>query len=246
MRLYGLIGWPLGHSFSERYFTEKFERLGLSGECAYRLFPLENIEMLPVLLEKQPDLLGLNVTVPFKKSVIPFLDELDETAFAVGAVNTIRIRDGKLMGFNTDVIGFEKSLDERFPQIELSGGCLILGTGGAAQAVAHVLSKKGMPFKFVSRKKTSSDTLLYSELDEKTTSAAILIVNTTPLGMAPAIDGCPPIPFEFLKKETLVFDLIYNPAETIFLRRAAARGCPTRNGLDMLYRQADAAWDIFK
>lgn len=247
---FGLIGWPLGHSFSKKYFTEKFNREGLADSCSYELFPLDSIEKLPDLLASRPNLRGLNVTIPYKTAVIPFLDELDETARAVGAVNTIRIeKNGRLTGFNTDVIGFEKSLDILISDSDQSAfhnphSAIILGTGGAAKAVAHVFRKKNWPFQLVSRK-AGPGILSYEMVDKSLLSTHFLLVNTTPLGMAPNLDGCPPIPFEWLDERHWLFDLVYNPPETVFLRRGKMRGCRTKNGLEMLHLQAEAAWKIY-
>lgn len=247
MRLYGLIGYPLGHSFSQKYFSEKFTREGIADAC-YELFPLKNIADLPALLEQNPDLRGLNVTIPHKENVLPFLHELDETARAVGAVNCIKIENQKLKGFNTDVIGFEKSLQT------VDGGrwavhgtrALILGTGGASKAVAYVLKKRGISYKFVSRHPIGENQISYTDLSSFLTPHPSLLINTTPLGMAPNVDVCPDLPFERLTPEHFVYDLIYNPSETLLLRRAKAQGCVVKNGLEMLQLQAEAAWEIWQ
>lgn len=244
MRLYGLIGWRLGHSFSQKIFSEKFAREAIA-DARYELFPLENIADLPDLLSKNPDLRGLNVTIPHKGTVIPFLDELDETARAVGAVNCIKIENQKLTGFNTDVIGFEKTLDVGRWTLEKTSA-LILGTGGAAKAVAFVLKKLGIAFQFVSRNPIGENQISYENLSSLLTPhSSLLIVNTTPLGMTPNVDTCPDLPFERLSPQHFVYDLIYNPAETLLLRRARERGCAVKNGLEMLHLQAEAAWKIW-
>ena len=276
MRLYGLIGYPLGHSFSGTYFTEKFAREGIA-DARYELLPLENIGGLRDLLRQRPELRGLNVTIPHKESVLPLLDALDETAFAVGAVNCIKITDGRLKGFNTDVIGFETSFlnsalpappdgeedDQSLALIRKNTGlapfspppggpggasALILGTGGASKAVAFVLKKLNIPFLFVSRAPAAANEITYGDLknDPYILENASFIINTTPLGMSPYPDTCPDLPFERLSSEHLVYDLVYNPAETLLLQRAKARGCATRNGLEMLYLQAEAAWKIWQ
>jgi shikimate dehydrogenase len=259
MRLFGLIGWPLGHSFSQKYFAEKFAREGIS-DVRYELFPLENIADLPLLLEQHPDLHGLNVTIPHKETVIPFLHELDETARSVRAVNCIKIENQRLKGFNTDVTGFELSLTSSadFPvrPPATSGGlesprygALILGTGGASKAVAYVLKKLGIPFQFVTRKPSGDNHISYNDLkkdDAFIIHHSSLIVNTTPLGMSPHTNSCPDLPFEQLMPQHLVYDLVYNPAETLLLQRAKARGCTVKNGLEMLHLQAEAAWDIWQ
>jgi shikimate dehydrogenase len=242
-RQLGLIGFPLGHSFSKKYFTKKFEQLGLSENYRYDLLSLEKLADLPNLLLENPNLIGLNVTIPHKTTIIPYLDDLDETAKLVGAVNTIQIRGGRLKGFNTDVIGFELSLDAWFLSQNSSPNCLILGNGGAAKAVAFVFKRKKWPFKIAARRQPCD--FFYEELNEKNLPNFDLIVQTTPLGTFPNIENCPPIPFNTLSKKQWLFDLIYNPTETLFLRNGKMRGCPSQNGLDMLYRQAEAAWKIF-
>lgn len=243
-RLFGLIGFPLSHSFSKRYFTEKFQKEHLS-DCSYELFPIERIEQLDSLIALNPDLCGLNVTIPYKEQVIPFLTDLDESAKAAGAVNVIRISPGKRTGFNTDTTGFRISL---IHTLEKSGrtpeGAILLGTGGASKAVAWVLRQMSIPFLIVSRQK-SANQLSYQELQEFHFRNFPLVINTTPLGMAPNIHQCPPIPYEFLSPENILFDLIYNPEETLFLERGRQIGCYTKNGLEMLYAQAEAAWKVW-
>lgn len=244
MKLFGLIGWPLGHSFSKKYFSEKFERAGIS-DARYELFPLENINELPALLSNEPDLCGLNVTIPHKESVIPYLHDLDETARAVGAVNCIKIADGKLIGYNTDVVGFEQSLNdfwERPIPAHLEPEALILGTGGASKAVAFVLKKRGIPFYFVSRNPVHPNTLDYTALEGRKPR---LIINCTPLGTFPKVDEMPPLPKSIFHDDQMMYDLVYNPAETLLLREAKLHGAQIRNGLEMLRLQAEAAWEIW-
>ncbi|MEZ4926531.1 MAG: shikimate dehydrogenase [Saprospiraceae bacterium] len=242
---YGLIGWPLGHSFSKMYFTEKFIREGIS-DARYELYPISEIQELPDLLSRVPDLRGLNVTIPYKQSVIPFLDQLDKSAEAVGAVNCIKISSNrKLTGYNTDVIGFEKSLHDftgKLPDVKYA---FILGTGGAAKAVAYVLQKQNIPFHFISRNPKKEDEKFYSFLTHWRESSTLLI-NCTPLGTYPDTQEMPPVPLEILHAGNLVFDLVYNPAETLLLQHARARGCHVQNGLDMLHHQAEAAWNIWQ
>jgi shikimate dehydrogenase len=257
MRLYGLIGYPLGHSFSQQIFSEKFAREGIS-DARYELFPLKDIADLPDLLSKNPELRGLNVTIPHKQSVIPFLDELDETARAVGAVNCIKIENQKLRGFNTDVYGFANSLTNFFQDNDRPDffqennlyrrwpeEALILGTGGAAKAVAHVLKMLGIMFQFVSRHPAGENQISYETL-HSVIHCPSFIINTTPLGMSPHENTCPDLPFERLSPEHFVYDLVYNPPETLLLRRARARGCAVTNGLAMLHLQAEAAWKIWQ
>lgn len=245
---YGLIGYPLGHSFSRRYFTEKFVRENIP-DAQYELFPLPDIAQFPALLRDHPDLRGLNVTIPHKQSVLPFLDRLDETAAAVGAVNCIRIAKGRLEGFNTDVFGFEQSLSAFLKKNGALPGRLnafVLGAGGAARAVAYVLKKLAIPFLTVSRTPQRPGEISYAALASAVTKAPALFVNTTPLGMSPHTETCPELPFERIGPAHLVFDLVYNPAETLLLQRAAQQGAAVQNGLEMLHLQAEKAWDIWQ
>ncbi len=247
MQLYGLIGYPLGHSFSQKYFTEKFAREGIAG-ARFELFPLPDIAGLPALLAAHPDLRGLSVTIPHKETVIAYLDDLDETARAVGAVNCIRIENGRLTGFNTDVTGFEQSLFPPSGERQTAGGttALILGTGGASKAVAYVLKKRGIPFRFVSRNPVGENRISYDDFHHLAPDRYFLIVNTTPLGTFPDVDNCPDVPFGQLSSKHLVYDLVYNPPETLLLQRARTRGCSVKNGLEMLQLQAEAAWKIWQ
>lgn len=246
MRLYGLIGYPLGHSFSQKYFSEKFAREGIA-DARYELFPIENVAALPALVAEHPDLKGLNVTIPHKETVIPLLHELDETARQVGAVNCIKFENQQLKGFNTDVTGFEQSL-RTAGKGQWSGAgtaALILGAGGASKAVAYVLKKQGIPFLFVSRNPAGEGRISYEAIRQLPLAYYRLIVNTTPLGMAPNTGTCPDLPFEQLGPQHLVYDLVYNPAETLLLQRAKEKGCIVKNGLEMLHLQAEAAWQIW-
>ncbi|NUO00692.1 MAG: shikimate dehydrogenase [Saprospiraceae bacterium] len=240
--LYGLIGYPLTHSFSKRYFSEKFEKEGLL-HCRYELFPMETIELLPELLKNHPTLRGLNVTIPYKQAVLPFLDEFGEGIAALGAVNVIDIaEDGKLTGHNTDIAGFEYSL-KNLLGAEDPGGALVLGTGGASKAVQFVLSKMKIPFHLVSRDPEIG--FHYDQLTPEIVAEHRLIVNTTPLGMSPHTETCPKIPFEPISQRHLLFDLVYNPEETLFLKKGRLQGAQTQNGLEMLYTQAEKAWAIW-
>ena len=246
--LLGLLGYPLGHSFSQRYFTEKFEREGISG-YRYELFPLPDITLFPELIAVHPDLRGLNVTVPHKVTVMRYLDEIDDTARAVGAVNVIRIRQGRLTGFNTDVIGFEQSMLpwlKRWKRAYDPPQALILGTGGASKAVGYVLKKWGVAFLFVSRQPHGKYQIAYSNLSFYDFESLQGIFNTTPLGMYPETAGCPELPFDKLGPQHLVYDLVYNPPETLLLQRAKTRGATVKNGLEMLHLQAEAAWTIWR
>ncbi len=254
-RLFGLIGYPLSHSFSKKYFTHKFQEQGLKDHY-YELFPLKKIEELRALLAKFPNLRGLNVTIPYKEAVLSFLDEIDESARSVGAVNTIQIKDGSLKGFNTDVYGFEKSLKD-FTSLSTSQSAeekskfqtpikkaLILGTGGAAKAVCYVLKKQNIEFLKVSRAPEKGD-IIYRNLNDLDWYDYQLIVNTTPLGMSPNQDTCPEIPYEKLGSNHLLFDLVYNPEKTLFLAQGEEQNCSIINGLSMLHLQAEKAWEIW-
>ncbi|MBS1585330.1 MAG: shikimate dehydrogenase [Bacteroidetes bacterium] len=236
---YGLIGYPLGHSFSPEYFAKKFADLHI--DARYELYPLASISELESLLHSQP-LKGLNVTIPYKKQVIPYLDKLDEVAERVGAVNTISFRDGIKTGYNTDVIGFAQSLVPLLKQQHREA--LVLGTGGASKAVAYVLENLGISYTKVSRSKTES-VLQYEELDEGTIAANKLIINCTPLGKYPNAEQAPKIPYDGIGESHLLYDLIYNPSETKFLQLGKERGAVIKNGLEMLQLQADAAWEIW-
>lgn len=245
MRLFGLIGYPLSHSFSKRYFTEKFAREGIT-DARYELFPIPNIEALPGLLAEHQDLVGLNVTIPYKQAVLPYMHQLDPGAAAVGAVNTIKVQGEQLLGFNSDVYGFEQSLQRAMKGIEQRPeAALVLGTGGAAKAVAYVLDRLGLPFQYVSRM-AGPNQLSYAQIDHDVLATHQLIINTTPLGMSPNVDTFPPIPYQFATGQHLFFDLVYNPEETAFLRMAASYGAATENGLDMLYGQAERSWQFWQ
>ena len=242
MRKFGLIGFPLGHSFSERYFKEKFARESIQ-DCRYTSFELASVSELSDLL-KDSELEGLNVTIPYKEAVIPFLHKKDPIVEQTGACNCILIRGGRLTGFNTDVIGFETSLTTKLRPGDKRA--LILGTGGSSKAVAWVLKKKNIDFLYVSRKKTDSpDQLNYEELNEQILKSHSLIINCTPLGMFPKTDQFPPIDYGSLGPGHYLFDLVYNPEKTVFLTRGEAAGARIKNGADMLALQAEASWLIW-
>lgn len=240
MKRFGLVGHPLTHSFSPSYFEEKFRRERTS-DCRYDLFDLESVQEFPLILRSSHDLVGLNITIPFKESVIQFLDKLDETAAEIGAVNCIALKAGKSTGYNTDAFGFEYSfknfLTESPEQI------FVLGTGGSAKAVNFVLQKMNLPFCLVSRKR-EENYISYDEISSKL-KASNLFINTTPLGMFPMMDELPQIPFEKLTEQDFLFDLVYNPEETLFLKKGKAKGAKTKNGLEMLHLQAEKSWEIW-
>lgn len=241
IKSYGLIGYPLSHSFSKKYFTEKFERESIKDHF-YELFPIESIRDLPSIISAHSTLAGLNVTIPYKEQVIDYLDSCSPVVEEIGACNCIRIIDGKLKGYNTDVIGFSRSLE---PKLKASHKkALVLGTGGAAKAVHYALKQKGIDFLQVSRKK-SDLSISYEDITEQLIKEYTLIINTTPLGMYPDVDKAPDIPYQFLGTEHYLFDLVYNPPTTKFLSEGKKHGAEIENGADMLVIQAEASWDIW-
>lgn len=241
IKSYGLIGYPLSHSFSKKYFTEKFQRESIA-DHVYELFPIESITRLPEILSNNPTLAGLNVTIPYKEQVIDFLDFSSSVVEEIGACNCIKIKDGKLTGYNTDVIGFTKSLEPKLKSSHKKA--LVLGTGGAAKAVYYALKQKGIEFLQVSRK-SSGQTITYADINEQLLKEHTLIVNTTPVGMYPDVDDAPDIPYQFLGPEHYLFDLVYNPSMTKFLSEGKKRGTEIENGADMLVIQAEASWEIW-
>jgi len=246
MNTYGLIGFPLSHSFSSKYFSEKFEREGIVN-CSYINFPIPDIGILPRLIAENENLKGLNVTIPYKEQVIPYLDEVDENIRSIGAVNTIKInRKGNhihLNGYNTDVYGFETSLKPWLN--EPQGYALILGTGGASKAVAYVLRSLGFDVTYVSRKPKNNDQISYTQITPEIIMRSGVIVNGSPVGMYPDINCCPDIPYEFLTAKHVLYDLIYNPPETLFLKKGREKGATTINGQLMLHLQAEKSWEIW-
>lgn len=241
MRQFGLIGYPLSHSFSKKFFSEKFKTENIA-DCVYENFPLPFIHSFPELIKKTENLSGLNVTIPYKRTVIPFLHELDQPAKEIDAVNCIQFKKGRLKGFNTDIIGFEQSLTPLLKKSHTHA--LILGTGGASGAVAYVLNKLSISFHFVSRTKRSGQ-FTYDELNGEIIRQNNLIINTTPLGTSPDIQFCPDIPYQFIGKNHLMYDLIYNPSETLFLQKGKDQGAFVKNGYEMLVLQAEASWEIW-
>ncbi|GAB2779927.1 shikimate dehydrogenase [Rhabdobacter roseus] len=248
MNLYGLIGYPLTHSFSKRFFTEKFAKEGISNS-RYDLFEMNSVDSLPDLLTKTPNLRGLNVTIPHKQAVVPLLDDLDEaSAGRIGAVNTIKIfADGTTKGYNTDYYGFRQSVEEwldRRGESQQNLKALVLGNGGAARAVKVALKDMKTSYKVVSRQE-GEDSLRYEDITEEIIDTYRLIINTTPLGMYPNTEECPPLPYDRLTHQHFLYDLVYNPVETLFLKKGAEKGAITQNGLKMLYLQAEKAWEIW-
>ncbi|MFN6943728.1 MAG: shikimate dehydrogenase family protein [Cytophagaceae bacterium] len=243
MRLFGLIGYPLTHSFSKKYFTEKFDKENIT-DARYELFELKDISEFPEVLKNNPDLCGLNVTIPYKEAIIPYLDELDEPVKNINAVNVIKVEKGKILkGYNSDYYGFKVSLLKLIQKVDPRYKSLILGSGGASKAVCAALDDLGIPYLTVSRKADKGIT--YSDIDESLIRDYQIIINTTPLGMYPKTDSCPDIPYNFLTSDHYLFDLVYNPEETLFMQRGKAAGAQTKNGLEMLYLQAEKAWEIW-
>ena len=245
MKTYGLIGHPLGHSFSRGYFTDFFADQGIDAE--YKNFELSSIELLPTLLESEKTLCGFNVTIPYKQQIFPYLDELDEAAQAIGAVNVVKVihKDGKrhLKGYNSDYIGFANSIRPLLKPHHTHA--LILGTGGASKAVDYALRQLGMKTLFVSR--TERENIIsYDRLTPELLEKYTVIVNTTPLGMHPKVDECPPLDYSLVTSRHLLYDVIYNPAKTLFLQHGEERGATICNGMEMLIGQAQAAWNIWE
>jgi len=239
-RKFGLIGKNIDYSFSKKYFSEKFKKENL--DCTYSNFDIENISLIESILQKN-GISGYNVTIPYKQEIIKFLDEIDEVAKAIGAVNTIKKIDNKNIGFNTDSIGFEKSL---IPLIENKkpDSALILGGGGASKAVKYVLKKLKIDYSTVSRKEGKSE-FIYENLNDVIINRFKMIINCSPVGTFPNINKCPNIPYKHLTKEHVLYDLVYNPIESLFLRRGRELGCKTKNGLEMLEIQANESWRIW-
>ena len=240
MKRYGLIGKTLSHSFSKGYFTKKFESEAI--EASYENFELDTMENIQEVFQL-PNLFGLNVTIPYKEEIIPYLDRLDPIAESIGAVNTVRFFGGQTIGYNTDVIGFENSLK---PFLEHGmERALVLGTGGASKAVIHVLKKIGLDVLKVSRNPGGNSQISYEECNEDAVKWHRLIVNTTPLGTSPNVDDLPAIAYEGITSNHLLYDLIYNPEKTRFLAEGESKGATILNGLSMLKIQAESSWEIW-
>lgn len=240
MRKFGLIGKSLKHSFSQKYFTEKFEKESI--DARYDLIEIDNI----LELHKNIDIEqfeGLNVTIPFKQEITSILDEISPEAEAIGAVNTVKNIGGKLVGYNTDTYGFRNSLKPFLKKYHRKA--LILGTGGASKAIAYVLDQLGLDYLFVSRNPNGSNQVSYEELNENAVSFFPLIINCTPLGTYPDVDECPAIPYSFLDEKNFLYDLVYNPEESLFLLKGKAQGTQILNGRSMLHFQAEKAWEIW-
>lgn len=241
MKLFGLIGFPLSHSFSEKFFSEKFEREDIE-DCKYELYPLENIEDIRLLFEVNKDLKGLNVTIPYKESVIEYLDDLDDIAQKIGAINCIKIDEIQRVGYNTDYAGFRDSLKPLLKKHHTQA--LVLGTGGASKAVVYALQELGISTTLVSRK-TGAAQLTYADINKEIIDNHTIIINCSPVGMYPDINQCPDIPYQFINSAHILYDLVYNPGKTMFLQHGEKQGATIKNGLEMLELQAEYAWEIW-
>lgn len=241
MRLYGLLGYPLTHSFSQNYFAKKFEAESVQ-DARYENFSFASIDDLETQLFQKNNLCGFNITIPYKKTILPFLHEQTEPVKEMGACNCVHIKDGKRIGYNTDIIGFAHSLKPFIRKHHTHA--LILGTGGAAAAVEYVLRKAGIFYQFVSRAK-SETTITYEELSETIMQQYLLIINTSPVGQYPNIDEAPHLPYQYIGANHHLFDLIYNPVETKFLQLGREQGASTQNGQEMLVIQAEESWRIW-
>jgi shikimate dehydrogenase len=246
MKTFGLVGYPLEHSFSKKYFTDKFARESLPYH-QYVNYPIERIELIRDIIDKDKSLIGLNVTIPYKKQVFPYLDELDKTSQKIGAVNTIKIKrtgeKARLKGYNTDAWGFYHSLQPYLKKKHDSA--LILGTGGSSKAVAYVLEELGIHYMYISRNPKEKNQIGYPDLCGPVLYNFQIIINTSPVGMYPHIEEYPDIPYDFVTRDHILFDLIYNPEETIFLKKGKEKGAQTINGLRMLHLQAERSWEIW-
>jgi len=244
MDKYGLIGYPLGHSFSISYFNQKFKDEGI--DAVYENFEIVSIDLLPEVLDSNPNLKGLNVTIPYKQKVIPFLDKISPEARAIGAVNVIKVthegKSVKLKGYNSDVIGFTQSIEPMLERYHKKA--LILGTGGASKAVDYGLKSLGLETVFVSRYERPG-TIQYGNITPEVIKEYNVIVNCTPIGMYPNTEVCPELPYEAMDSHTILYDLIYNPDETLFMKKGAAYGANVKNGLEMLLLQAFSSWDFW-
>jgi shikimate dehydrogenase len=246
MRIFGLVGYPLTHSFSVKYFTEKFARENIA-DCRYQNFSIENTELFPEIIKNTADLSGLNVTIPYKEKVIPYLNELDEPVKEIGAVNTVKIirKDGKMIlkGFNTDVYGFRESLQPLLKSHHKKA--LILGTGGASKAIKYVLTKLGISYISASIEELKENEIRYEQIDKKLIEESKLIIHCTPLGTYPNVNTFPTIPYNYISSDHILYDLVYNPEMTRFMSLGKEKGAAVINGLKMLHLQAEKAWEIW-
>ena len=243
MKVYGLIGYPLGHSFSKQYFTDKFAKEGIS-DAIFEAFPISSIDQFPELLKNNPSLKGLSVTIPYKEQVLQYVTELSDDVKAIGATNSIKISGNKLIAYNTDIIGFEQSFRELLQPNHTKA--LVLGTGGASKAVQYVLKKMNIDFIVVSRQKNAEQGIIdYSMVDATLLSTHTIVINTSPLGMSPDDHTFPEIPYQFLTAHHYLYDLVYKPDKTVFLQKGEEMRAAVKNGYDMLLLQAEASWAIW-
>jgi shikimate dehydrogenase len=243
MNVYGLIGYPLGHSFSKKYFTEKFEREGIR-DCKFEAFPIPSIDEFPALLKANPDLKGLCVTIPYKEQVLKFIHELSEEVKSIGATNSISIKDNKLTAYNTDIAGFRQSFQKLLQPHQTK--TLVLGTGGASKAVQYVLKQLGINYLIVSRNLSATAGFIrYQDINEDLMNEYSVIINCTPVGMWPNETVCPDIPYEMISSKHYLYDLVYKPDETLFLQKGKKNGAVTKNGYEMLLIQAEESWRIW-
>jgi shikimate dehydrogenase len=243
MNVYGLIGYPLGHSFSKQYFTEKFEKEGIS-DSIFESFPIASIEEFPELLKSNPLLKGLSVTIPYKEQVLPYVHELSEEVKVIGATNSIKISEGKLTAFNTDIAGFERSFGKLLQPHHKKA--LVLGTGGASKAVQYVLKKLAIHFLVVTRNKEGRHPFIgYDDIDAAVMNEYSIIINCSPVGMYPNENAAPAIPYQLVSASHYLYDLVYKPAETLFLKNGKERGATVQNGYEMLLLQAEESWRIW-
>jgi len=242
MNVYGLLGYPLSVSFSKKYFTQKFEKENIK-DALFELFPIPKIDLFPSLLSQNQNLLGLAVTIPYKQAILSYLSQLDDTAKTIGAVNCIKINGQSTTGYNTDALGFKASFE---PLLKLNHKkALILGTGGASKAVQYVLKQLAIPFLLVSTSKKENNCIGYKAVNKILLDKYSIIINCTPVGMAPNDAQFPSLPYEFLNSSHLLYDLIYKPEETLFLKKGTAKGCSIKNGYEMLILQAEENWKIW-
>lgn len=247
MKTFGLIGYRLGYSFSKKFFSEKFEKGGLS-EYEYVNFELDSIDEFPNIFEKNPNISGLNCTIPYKQQIMKYMDSIDSEAAEVGAVNTVKvIRENgvmKLVGYNSDVYGFENSLKPMLGKKHQKA--LILGTGGASKAIKYILTKLGIDYVSASiEEQLYEKEIRYSEIDEQLIQECLIVINATPLGTFPKVDNCPDIPYQFITSSHVLFDLVYNPEITMFMKKGLEKGASVKNGLEMLHLQAIRSWEIW-
>ena len=243
MNLYGLIGYPLGHSFSKKYFTDKFEKEGLT-DCSFEAFPIPSIDEFPALLKNNPSLKGLSVTIPYKEQVLKFITEFSDEVKYIGAANSIKVSGDKLIAYNTDIAGFQQSFTRQLKPNHTKA--LILGTGGASKAIQYVLQKLNIDFLVVTRNEELKPGFInYKMIDEKIIQDFTVIINCSPVGTFPDINSCPDIPYHLITANHYLFDLVYNPLKTLFLQKGEERKASIQNGYDMLVIQAEESWRIW-